>query len=335
MVALVRGSSRPTDSSVVASTMQRNLAGLPVKFSIDLDGVAIDPALAYTLQATIIDGDNAWATGRGVPVLTKGNPSSDVAITLDYRPDLIKGAVSGQITGTDVQLGANGYAMAVLLDPATGDSLGIDVRSVTAGLPVAFSVGYSITEIVPTGTYVVTAEVGDGTSTWRNAGGVPVITNGNPKAGVQVPVTAVTVASPSPAPTLSPSPSPTPAPAPPPGIGTSGNLLLWIILIALVGAAAAFLVARNREQAAAADAAGTTTGSDDGELPPAGTDAAAGAAGPAGPAATDQPAAASADRPDDSPSEAIATGDATPAEGGAAQPSGAVGPAEEEGSTSP
>jgi uncharacterized lipoprotein YbaY len=235
---------------VVASTTERNLTGLPVKFSIDLDGVTIDPATTYTIQATIVDGENAWATGRGIPVLTKGNPSSDVAITLDYRPDLIKGAVSGQITGTDVQVGANGYAMAVLLDPVSGDSLGIDVRTITAGLPVAFSVGFTITDIVPTEAYVVTAEVGDGTSTWRNAGGVPVITNGNPKAGVQVPVTAVSVASPSPAPTLSPAPSPTPAPTPPPGIGTSGNLLLWIILVASVGAVAAFLVARNRDKAA-------------------------------------------------------------------------------------
>jgi uncharacterized lipoprotein YbaY len=243
---------------VVASTIERDLTGVPVKFSIDLDGVTLDPATTYTIQATLIDGDNAWATGRGVPVLTKGNPS-DVSITLDYRPDLIKGAVSGQITGADVQLAGNGYAMAVLLDPATGVSLGNDVKSVTAGLPVAFSIGYTITDVAPSDTYVVTAEVGDGASTWRNAGGVPVITNGNPKAGVQVAVTAVTIASPSAAPTRSPSPSPTPAPIPPPGIGTSGNLLLWIVLIALVGAAAAFLVARNRQGTATTDTPAATT----------------------------------------------------------------------------
>jgi uncharacterized lipoprotein YbaY len=292
---------------VVASTTERDLSGLPVKFSIDLDGVTIDPATTYTIQATIIDGENAWATGRGVPVLTKGNPSSNIAITLDYRPDLIKGAVSGQITGTDVQVGANGYAMAVLLDPATGDSLGNDVRSITAGLPVPFSIGFTVTDVVPTDAYVVTAEVGDGTSTWRNAGGVPVITNGNPKAGVQVPVTAVSVASPSPAPTASPSPSPTPTPASPPGIGTSGNLMLWIILVALVGAAAAFLVARNREQAASAETTEAAVPSD-GEVPPgAGADAIAGAAAgeaePAPPGELGDPA-----------TEPVATGDTAPAD---------------------
>lgn len=305
---------------MVASTTERNLTGLPVKFSIDLDGVTIDPATTYTIQATIIDGENAWATGRGVPVLTKGNPSSDVAITLDYRPDLIKGAVSGQITGTDVQVGADAYAMAVLLDPSTGDSLGIDVRSITAGLPVAFSVGFTVTDIVPTDTYVVTAEVGDGTSTWRNAGGVPVITNGNPKAGVQVPVTAVSVASPSPASTLSPSPSPSPSPAPPPGIGTSGNLLLWIILVALVGAAAAFLVARNREQAAAAGTAATTVPSETDRLPPGGE-----AAGADATAAGDADSGLTVE-PDHDPTEAVATGDAAPAEAPATEPPTAGAP---------
>jgi hypothetical protein len=201
----------------------------------------------------------------------------------------------------------------VLLDPATGDSLGNDVRSITAGLPVSFSIGFTVTAIVPTDAYVVTAEVGDGTSTWRNAGGVPVITNGNPKAGVQVPVTAVSVASPSPAATASPSPSPSPTPAPPPGIGTSGNLLLWIILVALVGAAAAFLVARNREQAASAE---TNEGAvpSHGEVPPAtGADAVAGAAAGEADAAT-------TGELEDAATEAVATGDTEPADPTAAEP---------------
>ena len=41
----------------------------------------IDPSATYTIQATIVDGDDAWVTAHGVPVLTKGNPSK-VEITL-------------------------------------------------------------------------------------------------------------------------------------------------------------------------------------------------------------------------------------------------------------
>ena len=135
---------------------------MPVSFSLDLGGAVIDPSSTYTIQATIVDGDDAWVTAKGVPVLTKGNPSK-VAITLDFRPDVLKGAVTGQITGIGVQPSATAYAITVLMDPATGDSLGIDVKTVDQGLPVAFSVPYSIGDIQPTADYVVTAEVGDST----------------------------------------------------------------------------------------------------------------------------------------------------------------------------
>ena len=93
--------------------------------------------------------------------------------------------------------------MTVLVDPATGESLGIDVRNIGAGLPAAFSVPYAITDIQPNQDYVVTAEVGDEGQTWRNVAGVPVITNGNPKSGVQIVVTPVAVA-PSPSPSANP-----------------------------------------------------------------------------------------------------------------------------------
>ena len=245
VVALVRGSARATDSSIVASEIDRDITSKPVPFELDLGGATIDPSLTYTIQATIVDGANAWVTAHGVPVLTKGNPSN-VAITLIYRPDLLKGAVTGQITAIGVQPSTTAYAMSVLMDPATGESLGIDVSSVTDGLPVAFSIGYTITDIVPTDDYVVTAEVGYGAVSWRNVAGVPVITNGNPKSGVQVVVTEVAL--PSPSPTPSPTPGATPVPVAPPD-GTSGSALLpWIMLIAIVAAIAAFFIARGRDQ---------------------------------------------------------------------------------------
>jgi uncharacterized lipoprotein YbaY len=258
VVALVRGSARATENSVVASTIDRDVTSVPVDFELDLAGVTIDPAVTYTVQATIVDGENAWVTGKGVPVLTKGNPSN-VDITLTYRPDLVKGAVSGQITGVGVTPSANAYAMAVLIDPSTGESLGIDVRSVDSGLPSAFSIGYTITDIVPADDYVVTAEVGDGGTTWRNAAGVPVITNGNPKSGIQVVVTQVAALSPSASP--SPSPSPSASPVPAPNFGRTGDLLPWIVIVVLVAAVAAFFIARgrNRDDELAPDATPPTT----------------------------------------------------------------------------
>ena len=208
VVALVRGSARVTENTIVASEIDQDITAVPVSFSLDLGGAEIDPSSTYTIQATIVDGDDAWVTAHGVPVLTKGNPSK-VAITLDFRPDVLKGAVSGQITGIGVQPSETAYGITVLVDPSTGDSLGIDVKTVDQGLPVAFSVPYSITDVEPTADYVVTAEVGDSTGIWRNAAGVPVITKGNPKAGVQVVVTQVST------PVPSATPIPTPAPSAP------------------------------------------------------------------------------------------------------------------------
>ena len=127
VVALVRGSARATETSIVSSEIDRGITTIPVSFSLDIGDEPIDPSVTYTIQASIVDGENAWVTAHGIPVLTKGNPSN-VAITLSYRPDLLKGAVTGQITGVGVAPSATAYSMAVLVDPATGNSLGIDVE---------------------------------------------------------------------------------------------------------------------------------------------------------------------------------------------------------------
>jgi len=241
----VKGTARATESSVVVSQIDHNITGVPYAFSLSLGSATIDPSATYTIQATIVDGEVAFATGHGVPVLTKGNPSK-VDITLTYRPDLLKGAVTGQITGVAVAPSSAAYATTVLVDPSTGESLGIQVRTVDKGLPVAFSVGYAITDIRPDQDYVVIAEVADGAATWRNVAGVPVITHGNPKAGVQVVVTPVVVASPTPS--LAPPPTPAPSPAPPAEPAPSRNvgLLAIIVLIAVIVALAAFFIARGR-----------------------------------------------------------------------------------------
>jgi len=296
VVALVRGSARATESSIVASTIDRDVTAVPVDFELDLGGQTIDPDQTYTIQATIVDGENAWVTGKGVPVLTKGNPSN-VAITLTYRPDLVKGAVSGQITGVGIQPSPTAYSMAVLVDPSTGESLGIEVRSVIDGIPVPFSIGYTITDISPTQDYVVTAEIGDGGATWRNAAGVPVITNGNPKSGVQVVVTPVSAA-PSASPSPSPSPSASPIPVPLPDTGRAGDLLPWIVILVLLAAVVAFLVARGRNQ--------------DDELPPDGTETTAGDTPPAEPGAATEPDGAAAEAGEPAPAEPDAAPPAGP-----------------------
>ena len=218
---------------------------MPFAFELAIDPARIDPTVTYSLQATIVDGANAWVTTKGVDVLTKGNPDQ-VDIELTYRPDALKGAVTGSISALGYQPVADAYAIAILLDPETGESYGIDVRLTEGKVPVPFSVPYTITDIQKTSDYVIAAELGDASgTTWDNTAGVPVITKGNPKSGVQVVVTQVVP--PTPGPTATPSPGPTAAPLPPSpgGDGGTGPLLALVIIGAIVGIAAA-VIARLR-----------------------------------------------------------------------------------------
>ena len=199
IVALVDGSARATESSIVASQIYRGLSAKPVPFELTFESSAIDPSATYTIQATIVDGENAWATAHGVPVLTNGNPKS-VDITLTYHPDLVKGTVSGQVTAIGLEPATDAYSVAILIDRSNGQTLGIDAQDAPQGLPVPFAIPYAISDITPANDFVVTAEVVNDTEAWRNTEGVPVITNGNPRSGIQVVVAKVVAASPSPSP---------------------------------------------------------------------------------------------------------------------------------------
>jgi hypothetical protein len=192
----------------------------------------------------------------------------------------VKGTVTGQVAALGLKPAAGAYSVAILIDRTSGETLGIDSTDAPKGLPVPFGVPFSLNDVTPGSDYVVTAEVVNGSETWRNTAGVPVITNGNSRTGIQVVVAEVVAASPSAAPTTGPTPTPAP-PAVPISVEDSsgGGLLGIIILVALIGALAAFLIARGRSdtdtpppadgQAPEATETGETAGTPPGP-PPAG-----------------------------------------------------------------
>ena len=148
IVALVSGSARATESSIVTSQIYRDLAEKPIPFKLTFDSSAIDPAATYTVQAIIVDDQNSWASAHGTPVLTKGNPS-DVDITLAYRPDLVKGTVTGQVAGTRTEA----IGRRVLgRDPGRPHQRR-DARhrqhGRPEGLPVPFGVPFALNDITP------------------------------------------------------------------------------------------------------------------------------------------------------------------------------------------
>ena len=245
VVALVEGKGKATTSPIVATQIVSPAGQVPIAFKITYDPATIDPAGVYTLQAGIFDGDLAWVTGKGIPVVTNG-VESGVAIPLEYRPDVAKGQVTGSVTGVGISLASDAYSLAVIVDVDSGASLGVDLTH-PASLPAPFAIPFALSDIQSTGTYVVQAELTSGAQTWANAAGVPVITNGNPLSGVQVVVTAVAAPTPSPTPTA----EPTPAPSPPPAGGSrldGGALLLPLIIVAGLVVAGGVLLARSKDE---------------------------------------------------------------------------------------
>jgi uncharacterized lipoprotein YbaY len=227
----------------VASDVITAPGQVPISYSISYTNANIDQSLTYTVQAAIVDGDRAWGTGTGTPVITKGNPTSGVDLDLVYRADLLKGAVTGSITGVDIELGAEAYSAAVLLDHATDTTVGIDVQVAPSGVPIAFSIPFDPATIDQGQTYVVGAGIVDGEERWENRPGVPVITNGNPLSGVTVPVAAVV------------------PPDADDGLGPLGWIVGAIGLLALAAAVILFVRSRRPPEPEPADAAlATTTG---------------------------------------------------------------------------
>jgi uncharacterized lipoprotein YbaY len=191
IVVLVEGAGRATAGNVVGSTVVVNPGPVPIAFQLSYATADIDPAITYSVAATIVDGDRTWVTNGGTPVITKGNPTSGVALKLVYIADVLKGAVTGTITGVDIELGPEAFSAAVLVDLSSDTRVGIDIHPSPTGVPIPFTVPFDPATINPATSYVVTAAIVDEPERWTNPVGVPVITNGNPLTDVTVPVASI------------------------------------------------------------------------------------------------------------------------------------------------
>jgi uncharacterized lipoprotein YbaY len=240
VVVLVRGTATPAHAAIVGSQVIPNPGQVPIAFLVPYATAEIEPGVTYTIQAVILDGDLAWATSQGVPVITKGAPSSGLTITLAYRPDLVKGQVTGVITGVGITTSPGTYSVATVIDLTSGATIGIDVNQNVGAIPVPFAVPYSPETIDAAHNYVVDAEIVDATRTWSNPTGVPVLTNGNTSRDVVVTVTESGV------------PAPGPSVSPTPGDGGGAESagrdfpIIFLLLLLLIGAAAVALWLRPR-----------------------------------------------------------------------------------------
>ncbi|MEO8230286.1 MAG: YbaY family lipoprotein [Chloroflexota bacterium] len=239
-VVLVQGSAEPDQNPIVASQIVRAPDSRPVAFRLVYDATLIDPNATYSVQAEIVDGAHAWATGRGTVVIPKTGSAARIELVLSYRPDLVKGEVTGSLTGADITPTEAAYAVAVLTDPPTGQSLGMDLLPTVGSIPVPFSIPFALSGIDPATDYLVGAQIVDPDWTWQNQAGVPVISRGNPISDVQVVVALAAAAAPS------PTPSPSLGQAPPAPSGDIGSGIVVLVLALITGAAGIVLYDRSR-----------------------------------------------------------------------------------------
>jgi uncharacterized lipoprotein YbaY len=256
---IVEHSGDPMTARIIESQVISDPGEVPIAFELNFTTEEIDPEALYTVSAAIVDGSRLWATDNGTRVITYGNPTDDLVLELVYRPDLLKGQVTGEISGSGITLGGTGFAAAVLFDATSNAEIGMTVVPAPIGVPIPFSVPFDPAEIDDTADYTVVAGIVEGDSRWANLDGVPVITNGNPFSGVTVTVSAV-----------EPSPSPSPSPA-----ADSGPTILAIVVLLLVIAgiaAAAVWYVRSRSATPPDDGGPSDEPSAAPEQPPAASD---------------------------------------------------------------
>ncbi|MCJ7711070.1 MAG: YbaY family lipoprotein, partial [Chloroflexi bacterium] len=192
----------------------------------------------------LVDGDLAWVTPIGVPVKTGVALVEGVELPLAFRPDLLKGAVTGTISGIGLDSASDpeAYGTALVIKVSSGETIGFQYIQPTGAMPVPYSVPYDPDTIEDDADYVVRGTIWENGTLWATEVGTPVITKGNGRS--DIPLTVTVVSSPSPTPTA----APTPAPEPPAESGSNvGTILIVLLLIGgVIGGAA--LVIRNRKQ---------------------------------------------------------------------------------------
>ena len=178
-------------------------------------------------------------TPIGVAVDVPQPTIENVELPLKFRPDLLKAAVTGTITGVglDSAKDPEAYGTALIIRVNTGETIGFQLISPTGAIPVPFSVPYDPGAVAPEADYVSRGSIWDGTTLWNTDTSTPVLTKDNARNGVVMTVTAVP----------SPTPAPTPAPtAPAPAPVDTGIPWLWVLLAGIGILAVALLVARSR-----------------------------------------------------------------------------------------
>ncbi len=210
VVLLVEGTAGPKAGTIIASKQMTDPGDQPIPWELAYAFSALTKDATYRLYAGLVDGDLAWVTPIGVPVETGVALVEGVELPLAFRPDLLKGAVTGTISGIGLDSASDPetYGTALVIKVSSGETIGFQYIQPTGAAPVAYSVPYDPEAIDDDADYVVRGTIWENGTLWATEVGTPVITKGNGRS--DIPLTVTVVSSPSPTPTAAPTPAPEP-----------------------------------------------------------------------------------------------------------------------------
>ena len=145
------GTAGAAEGTTVASTEIKNPGPQPVAFELAYPFSQIKSGDTYRLYAGIVDGDLAWVTPIGVQVAVPQPLIEGVVLPLEYRPDLLKAAVTGTITGVglDPARDPDSYGTSLVIEVNTGATIGFQLIEPAGAAPVPYSVPFDPSTITP------------------------------------------------------------------------------------------------------------------------------------------------------------------------------------------
>jgi putative lipoprotein len=79
-VEVVELTPEGSPGTVIGQQKLENPGQVPIRFSVDIGPQRLRPEATYIVNARITDGGRVFSTRAPVPVLTQGNPSTDVEV---------------------------------------------------------------------------------------------------------------------------------------------------------------------------------------------------------------------------------------------------------------
>jgi uncharacterized lipoprotein YbaY len=185
-VAVITLTDRSPDGvgTIVGQQRIDGAAGAQIPFAVPFERDDINNEHAYSVQASLLDGEVELQNLVPVPVIT-GGPTQDVNVTLAAPEFANPAAITGTIAvPEETELTITAVAYAAIFNATSGRLVARQITPSPDTFPIPFTVPFDLDLIDPEATYVAAAAVIDGTTLWQTDAPVAI----DPSAPLSLPV---------------------------------------------------------------------------------------------------------------------------------------------------